>query len=361
MKILVIRFLAIGDVVLTSVLCNSLKKSFPDAEVDYMVHEPSASLFLNHPYIDNVISLSMSERKNLFKYFHKVYQVTRKNYDIIIDATSTEKSGVICAFSRHAKFKIGRYKPKKGYFFNHKIKYNEPAEDKIKQRLQMLRPLVEAGYKVKYDHDMIIQLTDVEKQRMREIMISKGVDFNFPVLVFAASSKISFKKWRQEYVVKLINHCINKLNAQVVFFYWGKEEERDILNLHQHELNNHPRVFSNIRLEQSRDLAAIIKNCHMFVGNEGGPRHIAQALQIPTVAICSPSAHKNIWLPDNGDRYIGIEWKDIPENSSFQSAKFKSGDELYNRLYDSIKPEHVIPLVNQVFNHHVKSAISCVS
>lgn len=37
MKILVVRFKQIGDAILSSVICNTLKRTFPEAEVDYVV------------------------------------------------------------------------------------------------------------------------------------------------------------------------------------------------------------------------------------------------------------------------------------------------------------------------------------
>lgn len=142
----------------------------------------------------------------------------------------------------------------------------------------------------------------------------------------------------------------------MIFYYWGDAEYADVNNIHNEELDNHKSVFSSIKLLSSRDLAAIMTNCDMFVGNEGGPRHIAQAVKLPIVAICSPSADKEIWLPNASDRYVGIDWKDIPENlQENPSKKFKNGDSVYNTLYDSITPAHVIPLVDQVFNLHVKT------
>lgn len=56
-KILVIRFKQIGDAILSSVICKNLK-----------------------------------ERKNPFKYLKKVWEVTREDYDIVIDIMSTPKS-----------------------------------------------------------------------------------------------------------------------------------------------------------------------------------------------------------------------------------------------------------------------------
>ncbi len=44
-----------------------------------------------------------------------------------------------------------------------------------------------------------------------------------------------------------------------------------------------------------RELAMVISNCDFFFGNEGGPRHLAQSLDIPSFAIFSPSASKKEW------------------------------------------------------------------
>ena len=116
-KILVIRFMALGDVVLSSVLCNSLKKTFPKAQVDYLVHEVSAGLFENHPYIDNVISLSKEERKNPFKYWRKIRQITSAEYDLVVDAQSTNKSEFIAMLARKRAICIGRAKKGRGFFY----------------------------------------------------------------------------------------------------------------------------------------------------------------------------------------------------------------------------------------------------
>ena len=102
--------MAIEDVVLSSVLCNSLKKTFPKAQVDYLVHEDSAGLFHNHPYIDNVISLNRGERKNPFKYWRKIRQITAAGYDLVVDAQSTPQSELISMLARKRAICIGHVK-----------------------------------------------------------------------------------------------------------------------------------------------------------------------------------------------------------------------------------------------------------
>ena len=91
MKILVVRFKQIGDSVLASPICNTLKKTYPNSEIDYVVYEHIAPLFENHHAIDNVVSITKEEQRNPLKYIAKAWKVTRKKYDIIIDIMSTPK------------------------------------------------------------------------------------------------------------------------------------------------------------------------------------------------------------------------------------------------------------------------------
>ena len=48
-KVLVIRFRRIGDAVLSVVICSSIRKSFPEAEIHYVLNDHIAPLFENHP------------------------------------------------------------------------------------------------------------------------------------------------------------------------------------------------------------------------------------------------------------------------------------------------------------------------
>ena len=55
MKILVIQQKMIGDVLLSSILCNSLRKAYPTAQIDYLVHENTVPVLENNPNIDTII------------------------------------------------------------------------------------------------------------------------------------------------------------------------------------------------------------------------------------------------------------------------------------------------------------------
>ncbi|WP_294707050.1 glycosyltransferase family 9 protein [uncultured Fusobacterium sp.] len=335
MKILVVRFKQIGDAILSSVICNTLKRTFPEAEIDYVVYEHISPLFENHKYIDNVISITKEEQKNPFKYLAKVWKVTRKKYDIVIDIMSTPKSEVFTLFSLGSRYRIGRRKPKRGYTYNYKIDEPRDAKDKVDKFLKMLKPL-EQEYKVMYDNNYIITLTFEEKSQMRKRMLDAGIDFNRPVYICAANSRRESKIYNIEKMKKIVERVRDELKGQIIFFY--SPDEKDFIMKFYEKFENKRDLFVNINTKSIRELAMVIANCNFFFGNEGGPRHLAQSLDIPSFAIFSPSASKKEWLSNANERHQGVEPNDVRNCEGLD----------YKGQYNLIDPDYVFDKIEEM-------------
>jgi heptosyltransferase-2 len=82
----------------------------------------------------------------------------------------------------------------------------------------------------------------------------------------------------------------------------------------------------------------MLANSDFFFGNEGGTRHISQALNIPSFAIFPPRVGRKIWLPNACDRFQGIEPEDVSNEAKDEklsySEKFEfiTVDEVWKRL-----------------------------
>ena len=99
-RILIIRFRQIGDSILAVALCSTLKKSFPDAEIHFVLNKNIAPLYEGHPDIDKVITFDKNENKPFTAYIKKIWQVTHQNkYDVIIDMRSTIRTLFFSLFS----------------------------------------------------------------------------------------------------------------------------------------------------------------------------------------------------------------------------------------------------------------------
>ena len=351
-NILVIRFKRIGDAILSLPLCHSLKLTFPNAKVDFVLYEDAAPLFENHPYIDNVITITKSEQKNPFKYIKKVYSVTRKKYDIIIDIMSTPKSELFCAFSMSSTFRIGRYKKKRGFFYNYKMEEKDSLNKVDKFLNQLLPPFEEAGFKVVKDYDFKFKAQAAEKEKYKQKMLEAGVDFLKPVIAFSIYSRVQHKIYPIEKMKKVVKHLIDKYNSQIIFFF-SPDQKEAIQNIHK-DMGENKNIFSSIETPTIKDLVPFLENCDFYIGNEGGARHLAQGVGIPCFAVFNPSADKKEWLPFPNEKNMGLAPDDMIEIKNISREDFDkmSNEEQFNLIDETTIIKSVDELIKK--NYKIK-------
>jgi heptosyltransferase-2 len=313
-RIIVLRFRRVGDAVLSVVICSSLRRTFPDATIDYVLNAEIAPLFENHPDIDRVISFTKEEMADWNTYLKKVRRIMSSGkYDLIVDTRATVKTLWFSLFSLQTPYRVGWKKFYNRFLHNCRIKEPEIG-DRISHLLSLLHPL-EKYFKVSYDSDFTLRVTPGEQAAFRAKMENAGIDFSKPVITCAVATRIPDKVWDGEKMRRVLERIIEHYDTQLIFNFAGKAEEAVAFELHN-RMNNHPRVFTNIRADNLRELAAMISLSDFFFGNEGGPRHISQALKIPSFAIYPPSVSKYVWLPNASERYRGIEPADISEEKA---------------------------------------------
>lgn len=89
-KILIIRFSALGDVVLTSPIYRELKRAYPKAEITLLSSSGVISVLGNNPHINHYISYS---RKQTFKELGGLIRKLRKEkFELIYDAHRSIRS-----------------------------------------------------------------------------------------------------------------------------------------------------------------------------------------------------------------------------------------------------------------------------
>ena len=61
-NILVIRFRQMGDAIVATPLLSSLRQTFPEAQIHFVLNDRIAPLFEGHPAIDRIITFTNEER-----------------------------------------------------------------------------------------------------------------------------------------------------------------------------------------------------------------------------------------------------------------------------------------------------------
>lgn len=349
-NILVVRFKRIGDAILSLPLCHSLKLTFPNAKVDFVLYEEAAPLFKGHPYLNEVITISKAEQKNIFKYIKKVYSITRKKYDIIIDIMSTPKSELFCAMSTKSPFRIGRYKKKRGFFYTHKMKETVSLNKIDKFLKQLLPPFEEAGFNVVRSYDFKFSASDEEREKYRNEMLKAGVDFSKPVVAFSIYSRVQHKIYPIDRMKEVVDHLIKKYDAQIIFFF-SPDQKEAIQQIHK-DMGASKNIFSNIETATIKDLVPFLEICDFYIGNEGGARHLAQGVGIPSFAIFNPQAEKKEWLPFPSEKNMGLAPDDMIKIKNISLDEFqKLSNEEKFALIDT---ETIIEMVDELIKKNYK-------
>lgn len=322
-KILVIRFRRVGDATISSVICTSLRKSFPEAQIHYVLNESIAPLFKHHPDIDKLITFNNEDMSSLSSYIKKVYSIVKgQNYDIIIDTRSTLKTMCFSLLSPKTQFRIGRKKFYNPIIHNYRVNNKfDGVRDNTQLTLALLDPLKKA-YNIEKIPLFRLYYTAEEYQQYREYMTAKGINFSKPIIVCAVTARLEYKVWDKDKMKTILERIIQKYDAQLIFNF-GDDKEKESSKHLQNLMNNDPHVFTNIEANNLRELIVLLANSNFFLGNEGGARHISQALDIPSFAIYPPDIPLDNWLPNKSERFQGIELKDIvPDISIYKTLSY---------------------------------------
>lgn len=333
-KFLIIRYKkSVGDTIIGTTLCEDLKKKYPDSEVHYLVYENLTELFLNHKYINKVLTLD--RKKGTKDYMRLLRDIRREKYDAVVDCRSIPLTLYLTLLSG-AEIKIGKYKKYIHFFYTHVIKGMDEKMNQIKKYHMMLKPLGVETVTTEYH----AYLTDEEKKKWKEKMEKTGIDFSKLIVPMAVNARQTYKKYPEEYMEKIIRFLINEYDSQIILTYSPAEEE-DTKKLYNQLSDINKNIFITLKTKNVRELACIFSNCDLFVGNEGGTRHVAEAAGLANFAIVSPDTDKTEWLSNENERNQCIDVKEV------------NGKE-----YADIKPEFVIERIKKqlkAFNYFDKN------
>ena len=88
MKILVIRFSSMGDIIYTTPVVRCLKKQLTDAEVHFLTKPAFKYIYDNNPYVDRLLLLKPTLAET-------IEEIKAEKYDYIIDLHNNLRTSLI--------------------------------------------------------------------------------------------------------------------------------------------------------------------------------------------------------------------------------------------------------------------------
>lgn len=267
---------------------------------------------------------------------------------MVIDLLTVPITVLMTRFSG-AKWQIGF---DKGKWRSHLYKIPVPhlaTGSSLDAKLSILQGV---PFDVKVVRSFDVVLKKVEIDDMRKRMSSAGITPDRRALLFSPISRLAIKNWPEDSFAAVVDYCLEQYDVHAVMV-WGPGEQTPVQSL-ANKIKHQDRVCTRIHTQSLRELAALAKNCVLFVGNDSGPRHVAEAVDTPTFTIFSPPIAKHAWLPHQGCRHQAVDMCDVLQIDE-QTWMKRVGEFQKNQdyFYRTITPELVIKKLDPMLRKFV--------
>lgn len=343
MKILVIQQKMIGDVLTSSILFPILRKSYPDAELHYLINSHTVSVVEHHPDIDKLVLYTPEIEESSVLLYNFLKKIRKEKYHIVIDAYSKFSSSLVSAFSG-ARYRISKYKWYTSFLYTHTFNDKETpvtnAGLAIENRLQLLKPLISEDIEPPRPK---IYLTEEEVKASKKLLENFNLDFSKPIFMVSVLGSSTDKTYPLQYMAKLLDYIVEFQGMDLLFNYIPSQKE-DVKQIMQYcEAKTQDHIHFHILGKDLREFIAITKHCKAVIGNEGGAINIAKALDKPTFAIFSPWIKKEAWnMFEDGITSDSIHLKDIkPELYAGKTDKLVKKE--WKTYYEAFTPKLIFP------------------
>ena len=327
----------IGDVLITSLLCENLKKSYPNATIDYLINSNTLPVLENNPYIDNLIVFNEKEQKGFLKLVHFSNEVSKNNYDVIIDAYSKLQSWVN-VFINKAPVKISYKKPGREFLYTNNIEKHTVAKShlglSIEHRLALLEPFGIINPEVT---EPKLYLTDNEIKEAKLTFKKHQVDSSRKTVMISLLGSDETKTYPLSQMTKMVNHIGDNYNVNILFNYFPSQKNQASEVYNQLTEKTKSKVYFDLLGDDLRSFIAIANECDIIVGNDGGAINISKAVGKKSFIIFSPWIDKKVWATfEDGINHVSVHLKDYLPNKfgNLNNTQIKKTVNSFYSLFD---------------------------
>ncbi|MEO1485988.1 MAG: glycosyltransferase family 9 protein [Bacteroidota bacterium] len=126
-KFLVIQQKMIGDVLASTVLCEHLKRHFPNSEVHFLFHSNALPVVQENPFVDRLLLFTPEQRKNKLAFLKFLRSIRKEKYSAVLDVYGKLETNLITFFSR-APVRISYEKWYTKSIYTHLFRYSSNPE-----------------------------------------------------------------------------------------------------------------------------------------------------------------------------------------------------------------------------------------
>jgi lipopolysaccharide heptosyltransferase I len=305
-KILIIKPSAMGDIVHSLPVLSAVHKTYPDAEIFWLVRTEFAGLLEGHPHLSKII---LFDRKYLGTAWKNpkafgalvvlIMRLKKEKFDLIIDLQGLFRTASLGWLSG-CKVRVG---PSSGREFSHFLYTKTIRQDRDSIHVVDYYLKIAAAAGVVVDAAEFILPTDNRSEKaVASILDELGAgEKGYAILI--PGSAHSDKCWPSERFAAVADKIAERFGLSVIAV--GTASESSLAD----DINGKAKV--NVKNLAGRTdvpvLISLLRKAKVVISNDTGPGHIAAALKVPMVMIFGRSNPARVAPYGRGECVAAIE------------------------------------------------------
>ncbi len=267
-------------------LLTSLRKAYPDAAIDWLVHESFTDAIRHHPDLRHAIPFPRSalgknwllRRSGRQTFRGLVASLKSPGYDLVIDAQGLGRSGFF-AFLTGAKRRIGfAHARELGWLgVNQRISIDPGITHSVDRMLALLE-----GAGIEPVCDMRLYTSQEDRSSAAALVRTERY------AVIAPTSRWAGKRWPEDRFGAVIDALLAHTDTERVAIV-ASASETDQCNSLISRARTDDRLVDLVGKTSVGELMALIQRAALVVANDSAPLHMAVGFDRPLVALFGPT------------------------------------------------------------------------
>ncbi|MFP4082801.1 MAG: glycosyltransferase family 9 protein [Candidatus Aminicenantes bacterium] len=292
-RVLLVKFLGFGSILMTTPLMAELKKNYPQAEIHFLTFSDNFSLCESISLMDRVFCV---EKKSLPRFavslVKTLYQLRRQDYDLLFNLEFFSNFSLLVsslARPRTAFCFGGRHEYRK-VLCQRIISYENQAHivEKFCNFLKFLdvrfspdtKNLVGLEEDADARSSVLALLAELEVMPERDFLVVVNIN---------AGEMSSIRKWPLEYYQQVISFLLQKERVKIILI-GGKEDVNYVSSLAGMFPSQENKIINLAGRMSLKELISLMKASRLYLGNDSGPLHLAEACGLPNVGFFGPES-----------------------------------------------------------------------
>ena len=284
-NVLVLEPWHIGDVVLATAFLDALRSLLPEARITVLGKSHAEEMLRNSGLADEVIVFDLPwtakdgkykpERYNREEIRGLIARLRAAKFDVTIDARMDLRSNLL-TWTTKAPMRIGFAYGGGNFLLTHAVPAFPDRAHKVDDWMELLAPIVSlpglSWNRSASEFKPVLRVTDHEREDAWRTLNRVGITAGDTIVGIHAGASDARRMWPLSSYLSVAQTLEKKYRATTLLFLEPDAPE--------------PEGFDGATVRTSlREMMALFTCCTILLCNDSGPMHIADALDVPVVAV----------------------------------------------------------------------------